>query len=227
MSSHLASASVRRLVRATQLLHDSSHCCPTLLTFVFCFCCCLCNVSFTLSSSLDLPSSLPQSADPPGGPAGVHRRRIPSHVALGRDGQQRTQCHLPDDDSLLPGPSVGSRSEKRGGSSRHEMRKENSIVAACFTATCTCTGGPSLDLEGAFIRCMEYCVTLDGFAVVISDGRLGFITPLSHAITADVRKPCLQSGQDMSHSEGFFYIDNLIYMTEWWEVSICQKCCWC
>ncbi|XP_060917525.1 guanine nucleotide exchange factor subunit RIC1 [Labrus mixtus] len=46
-------------------------------------------------------------------------------------------------------------------------------------------GGPSLDLEGAYIRCMEYCVTLDGFAVVLSDGRLGFITPLSNNITAD------------------------------------------
>lgn len=48
-------------------------------------------------------------------------------------------------------------------------------------------GGPSLDLEGVHIRCMEYCVTLDGFAVVLSDGRLGFITPLSNTITADVR----------------------------------------
>nr|XP_046230792.1 guanine nucleotide exchange factor subunit RIC1 [Scatophagus argus] len=46
-------------------------------------------------------------------------------------------------------------------------------------------GGPSLDLEGAYIRCMESCVTLDGFAVVLSDGRLGFITPLSNTITAD------------------------------------------
>ncbi|XP_029921999.1 LOW QUALITY PROTEIN: guanine nucleotide exchange factor subunit RIC1 [Myripristis murdjan] len=46
-------------------------------------------------------------------------------------------------------------------------------------------GGPSLDLEGVYIRCMEYCVTLDGFAVVLSDGRLGFITPLSNTITAD------------------------------------------
>ncbi|XP_034752885.1 RAB6A-GEF complex partner protein 1 [Etheostoma cragini] len=46
-------------------------------------------------------------------------------------------------------------------------------------------GGPSLDLEGVNIRCMEYCVTLDGFAVVLSDGRLGFITPLSNTITAD------------------------------------------
>lgn len=47
--------------------------------------------------------------------------------------------------------------------------------------------GPSLDLEGVYIRCMEYCVTLDGFAVVLSDGRLGFITPLSNTIIADVR----------------------------------------
>ncbi|XP_068609272.1 guanine nucleotide exchange factor subunit RIC1 [Brachionichthys hirsutus] len=46
-------------------------------------------------------------------------------------------------------------------------------------------GGPSLDLEGVFIHCMEYCVTLDGFAVVLSDGRLGFITPLGSTITAD------------------------------------------
>ncbi|XP_014325986.1 RAB6A-GEF complex partner protein 1 isoform X1 [Xiphophorus maculatus] len=46
-------------------------------------------------------------------------------------------------------------------------------------------GGPSLDLEGVYIRSMEYCLTLDGFAVVLSDGRLGFITPLSSSITAD------------------------------------------
>ncbi|TNN81195.1 RAB6A-GEF complex partner protein 1 [Liparis tanakae] len=49
----------------------------------------------------------------------------------------------------------------------------------------TARGGPSLDLEEVHIRCMEYCVTLDGFAVVLSDGRLGFITPLSNTITAD------------------------------------------
>ncbi|CAL1569341.1 unnamed protein product [Knipowitschia caucasica] len=46
-------------------------------------------------------------------------------------------------------------------------------------------GGPSLDLEGVHICSMEYCVTLDGFAAVLSDGRLGFITPLSNSITAD------------------------------------------
>lgn len=52
---------------------------------------------------------------------------------------------------------------------------------------CGCTGGPSLELEGVYICCMEYCVTLDGFAVILSDGRLGFITPLSNTITVDVR----------------------------------------
>ncbi|XP_055009421.1 guanine nucleotide exchange factor subunit RIC1 isoform X3 [Boleophthalmus pectinirostris] len=48
-------------------------------------------------------------------------------------------------------------------------------------------GGPSLDLEGVYICCMEYCITLDGFAVVLSDGRLGFITPLSNTISADLQ----------------------------------------
>ncbi|XP_053706628.1 guanine nucleotide exchange factor subunit RIC1 [Synchiropus splendidus] len=48
-------------------------------------------------------------------------------------------------------------------------------------------GGPSLDLEGVYIRCMEYCTTLHGFAVVLSDGHLGFITPLSNTITADLQ----------------------------------------
>uniref|UniRef100_A0A671QWR2 Protein RIC1 homolog n=1 Tax=Sinocyclocheilus anshuiensis TaxID=1608454 RepID=A0A671QWR2_9TELE len=38
-------------------------------------------------------------------------------------------------------------------------------------------GGPCLDLDGVHIRDMEYCTTLDGFAVVFDDGRLGFITP--------------------------------------------------
>nr|XP_006627063.1 PREDICTED: RAB6A-GEF complex partner protein 1 isoform X1 [Lepisosteus oculatus] len=46
-------------------------------------------------------------------------------------------------------------------------------------------GGPSLDLEGVHIRDMEYCMTLDGFAVVFEDGRLGFITPVANRFTAD------------------------------------------
>uniref|UniRef100_A0A8C7K8I1 Protein RIC1 homolog n=1 Tax=Oncorhynchus kisutch TaxID=8019 RepID=A0A8C7K8I1_ONCKI len=44
-------------------------------------------------------------------------------------------------------------------------------------------GGPSLDLEGLYIRDMEYCVTLDGFAVVLDDGRLGFISPVASRFT--------------------------------------------
>ncbi|KAG5834574.1 hypothetical protein ANANG_G00262920 [Anguilla anguilla] len=46
-------------------------------------------------------------------------------------------------------------------------------------------GGPSLDLNGVHIRDMEYCVTLDGFAVVFDDGRLGFITPMASRFTTD------------------------------------------
>uniref|UniRef100_A0A3B5BHS5 Protein RIC1 homolog n=1 Tax=Stegastes partitus TaxID=144197 RepID=A0A3B5BHS5_9TELE len=63
-------------------------------------------------------------------------------------------------------------------------------------AICLTTIPFSLDLQsrigrfrpvtcGVYICSMEYCVTLDGFAVVLSDGRLGFITPLSNTITAD------------------------------------------
>ncbi|XP_044128870.1 LOW QUALITY PROTEIN: guanine nucleotide exchange factor subunit RIC1 [Bufo gargarizans] len=43
--------------------------------------------------------------------------------------------------------------------------------------------GSFLDFEGVHIRDMEHCVTLDGFAVVFNDGRIGFITPVSS--TAD------------------------------------------
>ncbi|XP_030623173.1 guanine nucleotide exchange factor subunit RIC1 isoform X2 [Chanos chanos] len=46
-------------------------------------------------------------------------------------------------------------------------------------------GGPCLDLDGVHIRDIEYCVTLDGFAVVLDDGRLGFITPTSNRLTTD------------------------------------------
>ncbi|TRY97116.1 hypothetical protein DNTS_032782 [Danionella cerebrum] len=46
-------------------------------------------------------------------------------------------------------------------------------------------GGPCLDLQGAHIRDIEYCSTLDGFAVVFDDGRIGFITPTANTLTAD------------------------------------------
>lgn len=70
------------------------------------------------------------------------------------------------------------------------LKSKFSFLVALHSFTlCVYVGGPSLDLEGVYIRCMEYCVTLDGFAVVLSDGRLGFITPLSNTINADVRLP--------------------------------------
>ncbi|XP_026091145.1 guanine nucleotide exchange factor subunit RIC1 isoform X1 [Carassius auratus] len=46
-------------------------------------------------------------------------------------------------------------------------------------------GGPCLDLGGVHIRDMEYCTTLDGFAVVFDDGRLGFITPTANRLATD------------------------------------------
>ncbi|XP_059381392.1 guanine nucleotide exchange factor subunit RIC1-like [Carassius carassius] len=46
-------------------------------------------------------------------------------------------------------------------------------------------GGPCLDLDGVHIRDMEYCATLDGYAVVFDDGRLGFITPTSNRLATD------------------------------------------
>ncbi|XP_066566821.1 guanine nucleotide exchange factor subunit RIC1 isoform X2 [Amia ocellicauda] len=48
-------------------------------------------------------------------------------------------------------------------------------------------GGPSLDFEGVFIRDMEYCVTLDGIAMVFNDGRLAFITPVASGFTANLQ----------------------------------------
>ncbi|TSK72061.1 RAB6A-GEF complex partner protein 1 [Bagarius yarrelli] len=46
-------------------------------------------------------------------------------------------------------------------------------------------GGPCLDLNGVHIREMEYCMTLDGFAVVLDDGRLGFITPTANRFSTE------------------------------------------
>ncbi|XP_036443533.1 guanine nucleotide exchange factor subunit RIC1 [Colossoma macropomum] len=46
-------------------------------------------------------------------------------------------------------------------------------------------GGPCLDLNGVYVRDMEYCATLDGFAVVFDDGRLGFITPTANRFSTE------------------------------------------
>ncbi|KAM9587851.1 guanine nucleotide exchange factor subunit RIC1 isoform 5-T5 [Morphnus guianensis] len=45
--------------------------------------------------------------------------------------------------------------------------------------------GSFLGFEDIYIRDMEYCATLDGFAVVFNDGRVGFITPMSSRFTAE------------------------------------------
>nr|XP_025953250.1 RAB6A-GEF complex partner protein 1 isoform X3 [Dromaius novaehollandiae] len=46
--------------------------------------------------------------------------------------------------------------------------------------------GSFLGFEDVHIRDMEYCATLDGFAVVFNDGRVGFITPMSSRFTAEL-----------------------------------------
>ncbi|KAM6034411.1 guanine nucleotide exchange factor subunit RIC1 isoform 3-T3 [Chlamydotis macqueenii] len=46
--------------------------------------------------------------------------------------------------------------------------------------------GSFLGFEDVYIRDMEYCATLDGFAVVFNDGRIGFITPMSSRFTAEL-----------------------------------------
>ncbi|XP_032530723.1 RAB6A-GEF complex partner protein 1 isoform X3 [Chiroxiphia lanceolata] len=46
--------------------------------------------------------------------------------------------------------------------------------------------GSFLGFENVYIRDMEYCATLDGFAVVFNDGRVGFITPMSSRFTAEL-----------------------------------------
>uniref|UniRef100_A0A8C3TD85 Guanine nucleotide exchange factor subunit RIC1 n=1 Tax=Chelydra serpentina TaxID=8475 RepID=A0A8C3TD85_CHESE len=45
--------------------------------------------------------------------------------------------------------------------------------------------GSFLGFEDIHIRDMEYCATLDGFAAVFNDGRVGFITPISSRFTAE------------------------------------------
>ncbi|XP_051499260.1 guanine nucleotide exchange factor subunit RIC1 isoform X3 [Apus apus] len=46
--------------------------------------------------------------------------------------------------------------------------------------------GSFLGFEDVYIRDMEYCATLDGFAVVFNDGRVGFITPMSSRFAAEL-----------------------------------------
>jgi hypothetical protein len=51
----------------------------------------------------------------------------------------------------------------------------------CFSSV-----GSFLGFADVHIKDMEYCATLDGFAVVFNDGKVGFITPVSSRFTAEV-----------------------------------------
>ncbi|XP_063311171.1 guanine nucleotide exchange factor subunit RIC1 isoform X2 [Pelobates fuscus] len=64
-------------------------------------------------------------------------------------------------------------------------RKAINIGTIPFSVDFQPSRGSFLDFGDVFIRDMEYCITLDGFAVVFNDGRIGFITPLSSHVTAD------------------------------------------
>ncbi|KAK6494251.1 RAB6A-GEF complex partner protein 1-like [Huso huso] len=64
-------------------------------------------------------------------------------------------------------------------------RKDINVCTVPFSVDLQSSRGPSQDFEGVHIRDMEYCVTLDGFAVVFDDGRVGFITPISSRFSAE------------------------------------------
>ncbi|XP_075452761.1 guanine nucleotide exchange factor subunit RIC1 isoform X2 [Ascaphus truei] len=64
-------------------------------------------------------------------------------------------------------------------------RKAINLCTIPFSVDFQPSRGSFLDFGDVHIKDMEYCVTLDGFAVVFNDGRVGFITPVSSRLTAD------------------------------------------
>ncbi|MGH0127191.1 UNVERIFIED_CONTAM: hypothetical protein FKN15_051308 [Acipenser sinensis] len=65
-------------------------------------------------------------------------------------------------------------------------RKDINVCTVPFSVDLQSSrAGPSLDFKDVHIRDMEYCITLDGFAVVFNDGRVGFITPMSSRFSAE------------------------------------------
>ncbi|XP_038625417.1 guanine nucleotide exchange factor subunit RIC1 isoform X2 [Tachyglossus aculeatus] len=64
-------------------------------------------------------------------------------------------------------------------------RKAINLSTVPFSVDLQSSRGSFLGFEDVHIRDMEYCVTLDGFAVVFNDGRVGFITPVSNRFTAE------------------------------------------
>ncbi|XP_067171327.1 guanine nucleotide exchange factor subunit RIC1 isoform X2 [Apteryx mantelli] len=64
-------------------------------------------------------------------------------------------------------------------------RKAINLCTVPFSVDLQSSRGSFLGFEDVHIRDMEYCATLDGFAVVFNDGRVGFITPMSSRFTAE------------------------------------------
>ncbi|XP_065520184.1 guanine nucleotide exchange factor subunit RIC1 isoform X2 [Lathamus discolor] len=64
-------------------------------------------------------------------------------------------------------------------------RKAINLCTVPFSVDLQTSRGSFLGFEDVYIRDMEYCATLDGFAVVFNDGRVGFITPMSSRLTAE------------------------------------------
>ncbi|XP_038660176.1 guanine nucleotide exchange factor subunit RIC1 isoform X2 [Scyliorhinus canicula] len=76
-------------------------------------------------------------------------------------------------------------------------RKAINLCSVPFSVDLQSSRGPSLDFESVHIEDMEHCATLDGFAVVFDDGRIGFITPISSKLTAEnLQVVCAQEVTD-------------------------------
>ncbi|XP_033029321.1 RAB6A-GEF complex partner protein 1 isoform X2 [Lacerta agilis] len=65
-------------------------------------------------------------------------------------------------------------------------RKAINLCTVPFSVDLHSSRGSYLGFEDVHIKDMEYCATLDGFAVVFNDGRVGFITPMSSGFTAEL-----------------------------------------
>nr|KAF6332102.1 RIC1-like protein, RAB6A GEF complex partner 1 [Pipistrellus kuhlii] len=64
-------------------------------------------------------------------------------------------------------------------------KKAINISTVPFSLDLQSSRGSFLGFADVHIRDMEYCATLDGFAVVFNDGKVGFITPVSSRFTAE------------------------------------------
>ncbi|KAB1279635.1 RAB6A-GEF complex partner protein 1 [Camelus dromedarius] len=64
-------------------------------------------------------------------------------------------------------------------------RKAINLCTVPFSVDLQSSRGSFLGFADVHIRDMEYCATLDGFAVVFNDGKVGFITPVSSRFTAE------------------------------------------